>query len=106
MVDDCVMSCNFRGRNFVGVAAWIELARQLIDALRGHDWRRQHASACKGGPGAQQYFISPKSSLPFRFTSSVARHAMTLNPKNCTYIKLYTCLCGLYSSTDNSSPRR
>jgi hypothetical protein len=65
----------------VGVVVWIELACQLIDGLRGHDWRRQHASACRGGPGARQYFISATSSLPFRFTSSVARHAITLYPQ-------------------------
>ena len=65
----------------MGVAARIELACQLIDALRSHDWRRQHASACRGGPGARQYFIFPKSSLPSRLTSSVARHAITLYPQ-------------------------
>jgi hypothetical protein len=56
VVDDCVRLYNFHDRSFVGVAARVELACQRLVNLRGHDLRRQHASSCRGGPGARAIF--------------------------------------------------
>jgi hypothetical protein len=84
VVDDCVRLHNFHDRSFVGVAARVELACQRLVTLRGHDLRRQHASPCRGGPGARAIFHRSND------VTSVPLHQLRSLPHDNSVSAIYT----------------
>lgn len=84
MVDDCIRLCNFRSQRFVGVAVGVELACQHLVTLRGLDLRRQHASSCRGGPGARAIFHCSND------VTSVPLHQLRSWPHDNSVSAIYT----------------